>query len=164
MKHHDMVGWWVERYGPRCKTFDHDDLFQEGYIALHRAALRYDPVAIPCRFTTYGCITLLRHFEYITRRDRAWLTGGIANHPKRVGLFRCKARIDVQYPDDDPGHLTIALKLVERLGERERAILHFRLQGETLAEIGERFGISKERVRQLEARSVRKIREWSRIA
>ena len=55
--------------------------------------------------------------------------------------------------------------LLDQLEPRERAIIRLRagLEGDmprglTLEEIGSRFGITKERVRQLHARSMRKLR------
>jgi RNA polymerase sigma-32 factor len=48
------------------------------------------------------------------------------------------------------------------LDERERAILEMRLMSDgdevTLADIGKQFGLSRERVRQLEARVKNKLR------
>jgi RNA polymerase sigma-32 factor len=55
------------------------------------------------------------------------------------------------------------LKVIEpKLNEKERMILHERLLSDspvTLREIGERFGVTRERVRQIEARLLTKIRE-----
>ena len=50
---------------------------------------------------------------------------------------------------------------LSRLSPRERHIIDRRFLGEhriTLAEIGESFGVSKERIRQIEARALRKLR------
>ena len=49
------------------------------------------------------------------------------------------------------------------LGERDREIVEERILAEaplTLQELGERFGVSRERVRQLEARLVKQLREY----
>jgi RNA polymerase sigma-32 factor len=58
--------------------------------------------------------------------------------------------------------LQIIRELAETLPEKERAILDRRLlaeEPETLEQIGERFGVTKERIRQLEARLLKRLRE-----
>ena len=52
-------------------------------------------------------------------------------------------------------------KALSSLSPRERQIISRRFLGErriTLAEIGESFGVSKERIRQIEGRALRKLR------
>ena len=51
----------------------------------------------------------------------------------------------------------------EDLGERDQQILEERILAEeprTLADLGEEFGVSRERVRQLEAKLVKRLREY----
>ncbi len=53
-------------------------------------------------------------------------------------------------------------RALDRLSARERRIIADRYLGEqrlTLAEIGEQWGVSKERIRQIEARALQKMRE-----
>ncbi len=54
-------------------------------------------------------------------------------------------------------------KFAEGIDERELKILHERILAEdpkTLQEIGEAFGLTRERVRQIEKRLVQKLREY----
>jgi RNA polymerase primary sigma factor len=44
------------------------------------------------------------------------------------------------------------------ISDREKKIIIWRLQGKTLQEIGDLFGVSKDRIRQVEARGIRKMR------
>jgi RNA polymerase primary sigma factor len=54
------------------------------------------------------------------------------------------------------------------LGERERLILEMRHgihnhAPQTLEQIGQRFGVTRERIRQIEAKALRKLRHPSRM-
>ncbi len=58
-------------------------------------------------------------------------------------------------------------EMLEALSERERDVLHFRFGLEdgrsyTLEEVGKRFGVTRERIRQIEAKALRKLRHPSR--
>ncbi len=60
-------------------------------------------------------------------------------------------------------------QLAERLQGRERTIVFMRMgwdneEPKTLAEIGELFGISRQRVEQLEKRALGKLRRWARAS
>jgi len=57
--------------------------------------------------------------------------------------------------------------MLDALSEREREVLHFRFGLEdgrsyTLEEVGKRFGVTRERIRQIEAKALRKLRHPSR--
>jgi len=56
-----------------------------------------------------------------------------------------------------------ANEFAEGLEERDRILIKERVLAEepkTLSELGEQFGVSRERVRQLEARLVKRLREY----
>jgi RNA polymerase primary sigma factor len=58
--------------------------------------------------------------------------------------------------------------LMMELDEREREILKYRfglfgVESETLEDVGERFGITRERVRQIQKKAVEKLREMLRV-
>ena len=58
-------------------------------------------------------------------------------------------------------------EMLEALSEREREVLQFRFGLEdgrsyTLEEVGKRFGVTRERIRQIEAKALRKLRHPSR--
>lgn len=52
-----------------------------------------------------------------------------------------------------------APRLLEALGEREQDLIARRMGGETLEEIGESIGRTRERVRQIELKALRRLRE-----
>lgn len=49
--------------------------------------------------------------------------------------------------------------ILDTLGDRERDVVARRIMGETLAEIGERIGVTRERVRQIELHALRLLRK-----
>ena len=58
-------------------------------------------------------------------------------------------------------------EMLDALSEREREVLHFRFGLEdgrsyTLEDVGKRFGVTRERIRQIEAKALRKLRHPSR--
>jgi RNA polymerase sigma-32 factor len=58
-------------------------------------------------------------------------------------------------------------EFADGLGERERQIMERRIladEPDTLQKLGEEFGVSRERVRQLEARLVEKLRSYLKDA
>lgn len=77
-------------------------------------------------------------------------------------------RLDTEFQqrldtDIDQARLRKALeRAMSGLDERSRQILLLRAEGMTLEEIGERFGIGMNRVRQIEAQALRKLRHPSR--
>jgi RNA polymerase primary sigma factor len=53
--------------------------------------------------------------------------------------------------------------ILDSLSERERKVLEMRFglldgQGRTLEEVGQAFGVTRERIRQIEAKALRKLR------
>ncbi|HYB57261.1 MAG TPA: sigma-70 family RNA polymerase sigma factor, partial [Alphaproteobacteria bacterium] len=62
---------------------------------------------------------------------------------------------------DRKTHLAWLNEAMETLSERERRVIESRFLGEdktTLAEIGEAFGVTKERIRQIERQALVKLR------
>jgi RNA polymerase primary sigma factor len=57
--------------------------------------------------------------------------------------------------------------ILDSLSERERAVLEMRFglkdgEGHTLEEVGQKFGVTRERVRQIESKALRKLRHPGR--
>jgi DNA-binding CsgD family transcriptional regulator len=57
-----------------------------------------------------------------------------------------------------PGFLDAVQSALGRIGEREKIVFLRRLGGMTLEEVGKELGISRERVRQIETRAIRRLR------
>jgi RNA polymerase primary sigma factor len=141
---------------------DFFDLVADGNVALLRSSERFD-FARGVRFSTYATWAILRDFARRIRREKASRRRLVTG---RQDFFRSVA--DHRSGDLPEGtrrdQSTEAIRsLLGQLSDRERMIIVHRFglvdQKRTLAELGRELGISKERVRQLESRALRKLRE-----
>ena len=144
-----------------------DSLFEvisDGNVSLMKAVEKFDYTR-GFKFSTYASWAIMKNFsrslpDEKVRRDR-FLTG-------QEEIFDLRADLRSNESDllSQQARATESVHgLLEQLDPRERAIIRLRAglesdmpRGLTLAEIGNRFGITKERVRQLHARSMRKLR------
>jgi len=134
------------------------ELVSDGNVSLMRAVDKFD-YSRGFKFSTYASWALMKNFarsipEQRHHRDR-YQTG-------RDELLGTVAGPTVEEPEDD-FLAAVRARLDRMLGtldEREQAILRQRYglagrgEAQTLEQIGRRFGVSKERIRQIEARAM----------
>ncbi len=141
---------------------DRDDLIQEGMLGLLRAVELYDPAK-----------GMLSHYAGLWIRDRANKAAAYSRGPLHVpwcnrgeplpssgpdALPFVAAREDGGFPDREA--LDALWAAVDALREPDRTVIRLRYgEGLLLREIGERLDRTTERIRQLEARAVRRLRE-----
>ncbi|MFB3890987.1 MAG: sigma-70 family RNA polymerase sigma factor [Phycisphaerae bacterium] len=138
------------------------ELISDGNVSLMRAVEKFD-YSRGFRFSTYASWAIMRNFARSVPREQfqidRFATGAEevldiasslrAYDPNEINLPELRESIDA---------------LLARLSPRERSILidHYGLDSEgkprTFDELGRRLGLSKERVRQLEARALKKLR------
>ncbi len=140
------------------------ELVSDGNLALMRAVERFD-YSRGFRFSTYATWAIMRAFarsvpEEYTQSDR-FRTG----HEEILASVRDGREADPSEQAGDGLRLRVANGLAS-LDERERRVVerHYGIgatdgQTLTLDEIGREFGISKERVRQIEIRALKKLRQ-----
>ncbi len=140
------------------------ELFSDAAIWLMRAIDTFD-FSRPTRFTTYASYSIMKNFarnraEQLTRRDKNVLTG------QEETLNTVGSR-ETDTPADGIDAAALQhdlLSVLHELPVRERELLthHYGLNEQqpplSLSEIGNKMGITKARVRQLEARALRKLR------
>lgn len=144
-----------------------DSLFEvisDGNVSLMKAVEKFD-YGRGFKFSTYASWAIMKNFsrslpDEKARRDR-FLTGQEEVFDLRADLRSNEADLLAQQERAKES----VHGLLDQLEPRERAIIRLRagLEGDmprglTLEEIGNRFGITKERVRQLHARSMKKLR------
>jgi RNA polymerase sigma factor (sigma-70 family) len=136
-----------------------EDLQQEALLALVQCAERFDPVSHPnCKFSTFAGFAMVM-----------WLRSYCARHLRRP---RELTNFDLsEIPDPSTLLPSIAVRDaeivwdgVERLNAADRQLveLYYGLgdsESLTLSEIGERFGITKQRVHQKVARTLERLSE-----
>jgi RNA polymerase sigma factor (sigma-70 family) len=140
------------------------ELISDGNLSLMRAVEKFD-YGRGFKFSTYASWAIIKNFarsipDEKTRRER-FLTGH-----EEVFEVKPDMRGDEHEALATQERATHSVnRLLEFLEPREREIIRMRAglddhsKGMTLEEIGQQFGITKERVRQLNARAMKKLRE-----
>lgn len=142
-----------------------DDLVSDGNLSLMRAVEKFD-YARGNKFSTYATWAIIKNFarsipDAKTHKQR-YMTG----HEE---LFEAKAdvRTDEQevLAQADAARARVN-RLLDHLDPRTRDVIRMRTgldgsQEMTLEQIGQHFGITKERVRQINVRGMKQLREWA---
>jgi RNA polymerase sigma factor (sigma-70 family) len=140
------------------------ELISDGNLALLRAVEGFD-FSLGNRFSTYATYVIVRNYARSIPEDLRWRSRYRTDH---AGLFATivDGRSDAQEMEAAQGRREILVDgILRRLNAREREIISCRFglsrsqERLTLKQIGNRFGITKERVRQLECRALEKLRK-----
>lgn len=147
-------------------TNDLFELISDGNISLMRAVDKFDYTR-GFKFSTYATWAIMKNFARSVPEQRHHHERYQTGRDELLGVASSSAE------EPEGGEFLLVREVVERmlatLEPRERDILRQRFglddRGEvrTLEQIGRRFGVSKERVRQLEARAMGKLRSDFRI-
>ncbi|HMO14524.1 MAG TPA: sigma-70 family RNA polymerase sigma factor [Pirellulaceae bacterium] len=143
-----------------------DDFFQlvsDGNMSLIRAVEKFD-YSRGNKFSTYASWAIMKNYartipQEFKQRDRFRPTSEevfLATEDERTNMFM----------DESAQRKRLAQvgKILNRLDEREQAIivsrfgLDYNEEPLTLKEVGEKLGVTKERIRQIEARALNKLR------
>lgn len=142
-----------------------DDLWSDGNMSLMRAVEKFD-YARGNKFSTYATWAIMKNFarsipDAKTHRQR-YMTG-------YDELFEAKADVRTDEQEvlaaADAAKARVA-RLLDHLDSRTREVIRMRtgIDGSeemTLEQIGQHFGITKERVRQINVRGMKQLREWA---
>ncbi len=155
----------AKRYvGPAQSFFE---LVSDGNVSLMRAVERFD-YSLGNRFSTYATWAIINNFahtvhESVCYRDRF--------RTESFQLFTAAADAPGNRREMEAAHSrrkTALDNILRRLNDREREIIVCRYglrrgdQPQTLQQVGDVMGVSKERIRQIEARALSKLREAAR--
>ncbi|MBK9118382.1 MAG: sigma-70 family RNA polymerase sigma factor [Phycisphaerales bacterium] len=138
------------------------ELISDGNVSLMRAVDKFD-YARGFKFSTYASWAVMKNFARSIPEQRRHLERYQTGWDEMLETFGSASQVE-----EESDHLRALRGTVGRmlaaLDDREQVILRQRygLDGggvpQTLEQIGQRFGVSKERIRQLEARAITKLR------
>jgi RNA polymerase primary sigma factor len=176
-----LAFWRAKRWSERYPRFDMMDLVQEANLGLIKAADRFDWF-LGTKFTTFAicCIdttirnairawSTLRGYAKVRDRDTLPSLASLDDDfgPMRLwesifGTDRTEASAELLRAEE----VAALAGWVGRLPLRERMVIRYRfgLDGVdqlTLADVGMKLGVTRERVRQIEARALRRLTELS---
>jgi RNA polymerase primary sigma factor len=142
------------------------ELLSDGNVSLMRAVEKFD-FSRGNKFSTYASWAIMKNFarsipDEKHRRDR-FLTGQELTFDTAADT-RSDEQAELASAERAQQQVN---RLLNRLDERERLIIKLRAgldaeRGLTLEQVGKELGITKERVRQLEARTMNKLRSIAR--
>jgi RNA polymerase primary sigma factor len=155
----------AKRYATRADNFS--ELLSDGNVSLISAVERFN-YSRGHKFSTFASLIITKNyarsiFKEKHRRQR-YLTGHEEWFFEATVDTRSDEKACVASAEQSRACVARLLQLLEFLEPRERQIIRLRLgldqnvKRMTLENIGNRLGVTKERVRQLQARAMRKLR------
>jgi len=142
-----------------------DDLVSDGNLSLMRAVEKFDYTR-GFKFSTYATWAIIKNFARSIPDEKTHKQRYMTGHDE---VFDAKA--DVRTDEQEVLASADAAKarvtrLLDHLDPRTREVIRMRtgLDGSremTLEQIGQHFGITKERVRQINVRGMKQLREWA---
>jgi RNA polymerase sigma factor (sigma-70 family) len=134
-----------------------DDLVGDGMLSLANAVEHFD-YARGNRFSTYACTALRQNYtRTVPRQNREALTC-VNNQPDWFDAAGDGDSEAAETLREEQRKAEVA-ELMKRLNQREQDVIRMRFTEElTLEQIGRQLGVTKERVRQIEARALTKLR------
>jgi RNA polymerase primary sigma factor len=145
---------------------DYSDLISDGNMSLLRASQQFD-FARGVRFSTYATWVLMHDFARSTRKEKVRQSRFITGHEDALQTVADHRSGQAPIAPRREGAREALLSTLRQLNDRERTIIVRRFglteDKQTLVALGQELGISKERVRQLESRALRKLRGMAEI-
>ncbi len=140
------------------------ELISDGNISLMRAVEKFD-YSRGFKFSTYASWAIIRNYARTIPEENYHMDRFMTGRDELI-----EARGDMNRPDEEAiQSLDTSVKesienVLEKLNEREREVIERRFglgqftNPQTLEEVGRRFGVTKERIRQIEGKAIEKLR------
>ncbi len=140
------------------------ELISDGNISLMRAIERFD-FSRGFKLSTYATWAIIKNFARTIPAELQRHTRYVTGHDELLDTAPDRSKVEAaQGSAEDDGLRAALSKGLKQLNEREREILtcHFGLNDDTapttLEQLGDRFGVTKERVRQIKNRALAKLK------
>jgi len=145
--------------GPTQNLFE---LISDGNISLIRAVEKFD-FGRGFKFSTYASWAIMKNFARSIPDDKVQKERFVTGHEEVFEVAPDNRTDENEIVASQERATHSVNRLLQYLEPREREIIRLRAglddaRGLTLEEIGQRFGITKERVRQLNARAMKRLR------
>ena len=140
------------------------ELMSDGNMSLIRAVEKFD-YGRGFKFSTYASWAIMKNFARSIPEEKHRRERFVTGHEDVFEATQDNRSDEHEQLATTERAATCVNRLLDHLEPRERAIIRMRAglddgtKAMTLEEIGQQFGITKERVRQLNARAMRKLRE-----
>ncbi len=182
VRHQKLARWYAiraRRRVPSLRKMPFEDCYQQALLGIAEAIRRYDPAR--AKLTTYAqwhmraaMQDLLRHQGIVSIPRGILHSGsGISDETRaqaRTALEGAAGAIETQYDliatdSRDPlADLDAVEYAMKPLTDREREVVWLRVEGLSMSEIGRRYGVSTERVREILAKSMGLMRARLEVA
>jgi RNA polymerase primary sigma factor len=138
-----------------------DEFMSEGHVTVLRAVEKFD-FSRGVKFSTYATWSILNGFNALLKKEGTIQRRHIPDHVEGIAESLADHRVSLQEEKSLQELRQSVGDLLLNLNGRERRIIQARFgfddhRAPTLRELGEEIGVSKERVRQLQERALRKL-------
>jgi RNA polymerase sigma factor (sigma-70 family) len=139
------------------------EMVSDGNMSLIRAIEKFD-FSRGNKFSTYASWAIMKNFARSIPAEHALLDRYKTGSDEVIQISSDNRADQFLAERENQAQHTILMRILDRLDPREREILLLRFglragdEPQTLEEVGHRFGVTKERARQLEARGLKKLR------
>lgn len=140
------------------------EMVSDGNMSLLRAIEKFD-FSRGNKFSTYASWAIMKNFARSIPAEHTLLDRFKTGADEVFQLSSDYRGDQFQAERENQTQHDILMRILDRLDPREREILLLRFglrsgdEPKTLEEVGHRFGVTKERARQLEARGLKKLRQ-----
>jgi len=140
------------------------ELISDGNISLIRAVEKFD-YALGNKFSTYATWAIMKNFARSIPGERIQLDRFRTGHEELFGATSDERTDAAELESAQAKRESEVATILRHLDQREREIVARRfgldrdIEPRTLKQIGQEMGVSKERIRQIEARALAKLRQ-----